>query len=704
MDHGPARAPRAPGQPLLWLFAGYPVWWILGVTELAAFTAGALLAVELYRERDRIEVPRGFLLWALFLAWVIGGIFLLQVSADNTDPTPSPFRYITWAFRLAWYLTATVVMLYAVTFRDRVPLKRLVQHAGWMFPTLVAGGFLGIVAPNLEIQSVAELLLPNSVTSIAFVRDLIHPTTAQVYSFQGAYNPRPSAPFPYSNDWGVTYACTVPFFVAGWVVARRGWQRVAGLALIALSTAPVVLSQNRGLWLALIAMLVFVVLHSLMGGHHRRVLIGLGMVLALGVLVLASPLRSVVLDRVSNEGGSDSGRQALADATVRTVVDRAPVTGLGTTRNVLGSFYSVAGADTATCPRCSPPALGTQGQLWLVIFSQGLVGVLLYFGFFLLQVFRAWRSTATISVAAMGVVVSQVVTAPFYNTLGPALLMVGLAAGVLASDKGTATARHAVEPSPPERLSAILAHLRDRGRLIGAFVVVGVLASVVWQATQAPRSVVQVRLLLPRAEGVYLPAEKADTMDTLAKMADTQPVLNAADSAADADASALRVSAVPNTRVLVLEQTTESPSQTTRSLTEAAQALSGVRAAELKASVRGELAGLNAETRRLAAAVAALDGAVGDAGELSPNARRRAQATSLLQTREQEALALSSVPRAPAQVLGSRTRHLLTEDWILSLVNGALIGLLAGVAAVCALPRRTRRRSDSLSPAQSGAL
>ena len=39
-------------------------------------------------------------------------------------------------------------------------------------------------------------------------------------------------------------------------------------------------------------------------------------------------------------------------------------------------------------PALQPPALGTQGQLWLVVFSQGLLGAAMYLAFFGLSFFR----------------------------------------------------------------------------------------------------------------------------------------------------------------------------------------------------------------------------------------------------------------------------------------------------------------------------
>ena len=69
----------------------------------------------------------------------------------------------------------------------------------------------------------------------------------------------------------------------------------------------------------------------------------------------------------------------------------SPVVGFGSTRDVEGTFTSIAGGATPSCPACGVPPLGTQGQLWLVLFSQGWIGTLFFLTFFVLALRRTWR-------------------------------------------------------------------------------------------------------------------------------------------------------------------------------------------------------------------------------------------------------------------------------------------------------------------------
>lgn len=705
MDRQPETA-RPPGQPLLWLFVGYPVWWILGVTEFAALIACGLLAIELAHTRERIRVPGGFWLWLLFLAWVFAGVLMLHVSAPDTDPTFSSTRYITWGFRLLWYLSATVVMIHVVTFRHQLPVGRYLKHAGWMFPTLVAGGYLGAVAPMLELKSVLEILLPNSITSIQFVRDLIHPTVAQVYTFQGSFNPRPSAPFPYSNDWGVTYACTVPLFIAGWIVGQHGWRRVLSALLLIASVVPVVLSQNRGLWLALVLMVVFVAVHNLFVGHLRRSLITIGVGAVLVGLLSVSPLMGVVGERLGQEGGSDSGRVALAEATVSTVVQRAPVTGLGSTRNLEGSFYSVSGSDSALCPNCSPPALGTQGQVWLVVFSQGLVGMILYFGFMLWHLGSGLRRHGNAVVAGMAVLVAQVATAPFYNTLGPALLMVAVAIGVV-----TVAVTEGRPAAPVQRAPA---SLRSYGRTVRASAtlmlvtaLVGVAVGVGWQLTREPRSAVIVRVYVPATPTLFHRNERIDSMDTAAALVQTRAVVDAAaDAFGQGRNPVLQTSAEPNSRVLVIAQTTTDVAAATRSVTAAAEALLKAREQTI-VELREEWIGAKDRgSASMAAAGATLGTTInrlGDAARTSPMGRERVRTLQLLGTTQSESVNALIAPTGPGVILSQDTRSLAAEDWIVAPVTGGLLGLLLGVAIAAERAQR-RDRSATVAPANSAGV
>ena len=306
-------------------------------------------------------------------------------------PRPSPTRYLTYTFRFSWYLAATITLLYVFNLRERLSTQRITRAAGWLFITVVLGGVLGTLVPHLEFRSVIELVLPRKATHFQFVHDLVHPAVAQLYAINGVENPRASAPFAYTNDWGLNFACLLPFFLVGWLgrdaaglAAPRGAARPAPRALsrdLVGEPRPVARAHHRrrdGRR------------PGSPDGHVRLLGCMLGAA-ALGVVLLYStPIGTSIQNRI-NHGYSNNSRSSLGAQTVDSVLGVSPVVGLGTTRNAQGSFYSIAGGSTASCSVCTPPGLGTQGHLWLVIYSTGVGGLLLYLGFMLLQFIRHVR-------------------------------------------------------------------------------------------------------------------------------------------------------------------------------------------------------------------------------------------------------------------------------------------------------------------------
>ena len=79
------------------------------------------------------------------------------------------------------------------------------------------------------------------------------PPLPRSQTFLGYEQGRPSAPFSFTNEWGLHLALTLPFFVVGWFYRASLRRRLFGSGVLALlPVVPVVASLNRGLWLALI--------------------------------------------------------------------------------------------------------------------------------------------------------------------------------------------------------------------------------------------------------------------------------------------------------------------------------------------------------------------------------------------------------------------------------------------------------------------
>src|SRR5262249_38119799 len=157
----------------------------------------------LYQRRRRLRAPQGLGAWLVFLAWMLLGGGVLWANAPGAVPGGTAGRLLPFAWRIAWYLASTIVLLYIATLTDEeLPADRVGRLLGWMFVVPTAGGLLGTFAPHLQLPSPLEMLVH---TKNTFLLDAIHPKTAEVDTILGFDQARPMAPFAYANTWGAAY-------------------------------------------------------------------------------------------------------------------------------------------------------------------------------------------------------------------------------------------------------------------------------------------------------------------------------------------------------------------------------------------------------------------------------------------------------------------------------------------------------------------
>ena len=151
---------------------------------------------------------------------------------------------------------------------------------------------------------------------------------------------------------------------------------------------------------------------------------------AVAVISIVTGADERVEDRF-DAGHSDDRRGSLASITVDSVLTGSPLVGFGNVRRVEGSFASIAGGATPECPSCEVPQMGTQGHLWLVLFSQGLVGVASFISFILYRTWRHARSRDVMVVTLLAVPIVALIQLPFYDSLGAPLAATMLALGLM---------------------------------------------------------------------------------------------------------------------------------------------------------------------------------------------------------------------------------------------------------------------------------
>ena len=136
-------------------------------------------------------------------------MLITVVRVDSFD------RGLAFAYRATLYLSATVTCLYVYNAPRRLlPTRRVVNVLVGFWVIIVAGGFLGMVAPHTSLTTPFEMILPGRLLNNAFLKQLVHPGLASVQTFLGFPIPRPKAPFTYPNEWGSNYAVLLPFVLA----------------------------------------------------------------------------------------------------------------------------------------------------------------------------------------------------------------------------------------------------------------------------------------------------------------------------------------------------------------------------------------------------------------------------------------------------------------------------------------------------------
>jgi polysaccharide biosynthesis protein PslJ len=369
IDHAPsvafaARRPLSRAQVLTLLVASLPLWWFAGLFPFVWPIVGFFFLLALVRQGD-VRFPRAFGLWLLFLAWV--PLSTLRLTGDNAP--------LLFAQRLAVIAAATIVFLYIFnSSRETLPDHAIVNALALFWAMLVIGGFVAMLFPNTAFSSPFEMLLPQSLVANEFVYDLVHVKFAQVQTFLGYPVGRPAPFFGFTNAWGGGLAILTPFALAAAGQARSSLRRRFFGALLVLSVIPIVVSLNRGVWLALVLAAGYAALRFALARRLRGLAALIGLAGGLLILLFLTPLGGLLSDRLATPH-SNEGREAL----YQEGVDR-------TQESPLVGYGGPVPSEDAT-----GPPVGTHSQLFFLSVSYGLPAVLLVGAWFVITCLRAGR-------------------------------------------------------------------------------------------------------------------------------------------------------------------------------------------------------------------------------------------------------------------------------------------------------------------------
>ncbi|WP_148571551.1 O-antigen ligase family protein [Nocardioides caldifontis] len=400
-----------PRWPFAALFVGFPIWWVLGLVDVAWIMVAAVMC--LYLAQVRLRVPRGFGVWLLFLLWAGGSVIMVGGGMD----------LVGFAYRYLLYVASTVLAIYVYNAREQITSRYVTGCLTVWWLVTVAGGYLGVVHPSGVWRTPASWLLTDSLLNNQLVNHMVVRRFAQ-------YNPdsflqvapRPSAPFLYTNNWGNVFSLLLPFvLVYMWHVRgeRKFWWLVAALPV---SAVPALLTLNRGMFIGLGIALLYAAVRLAMRGSFKAIG-ALALVAALGsALYMVLPIQERLAGRLdsSADATSNDTRASLYLQAIELVPD-SPFFGYGAPQ---------AGAESGAAP------VGTQGQIWMLLVSHGPIASICFVAFFAIALLGAWRRIDPVGTAAQTVLLVGLVELLYYGMLpnGLPIMMVAAALGLRPTD------------------------------------------------------------------------------------------------------------------------------------------------------------------------------------------------------------------------------------------------------------------------------
>jgi hypothetical protein len=405
----PESARALPAWPVYLLIGGFPAWWALGASAFAAIICGGIM-LALMVQRGRIRTVPGILPWFGFVVWALAAGVTLNGLLQS----------VGYAQRVSELAAVGILILYYVNARERLNVRKIVGSLVVLWVSVVILGVIAIQFPNMRLTTPVGLLLPESLTSNRLVYHLVFPRLAEVQQPWGAERPfnRPAAPFPFANSWGAAYAILTPVVFAFLASRPRRWIRIAVWVLLVVSLWPAVESSNRGMFVAVAIAAVYVIGRLALRGRLIPALTAALGLLGAGVALVWSGAADQILGRqqYSNSTGT---RIDVYLATIGKTLE-SPFLGWATPQEGV-----TAGG----------VALGTQGQIWTVMYSYGFVGLFLFCLFLFGAVFRTWTAPKMGQLWLHSVLVMTTATMWFYGLGTIQLAAVALLAAALLRAK-----------------------------------------------------------------------------------------------------------------------------------------------------------------------------------------------------------------------------------------------------------------------------
>ncbi|HEY7174060.1 MAG TPA: O-antigen ligase family protein [Micromonosporaceae bacterium] len=408
----------------------YPLWRLLGANLFIVPFLAVPMALELYRRRN-LRFPAGFNVYVLLIFIALISVTMINKTPPGAiPPQPGVGRYLAWALRVLDFISGAVVLLYVGNLTEReLPTRRVVKWLATLFVTFVVGGILGMALAHVSTLTPIGHVLPGSLRSNSFVKNLVTLQFAQNQAVLGSVAPRPDFPLNYTNAWGECIALLLPWFLIAVMRARRTMPRMfAAGATLAVAVVPTIYSLNRGMWIGLGIGAAYLLIRLVRTGRRAQVAAVLGAVALVGVIMLTTGLGDVIGSRLEHPRSND-GRANINHAAI-VAAEASPIIGYGGMTGVIGSQRSIAIGPTADCPSCGNLTIGGDGQMWQLLITQGFAGAILYVLFYLSFWWKYRRDPSPIAVAGTISILMMLMFMTVYTALELPLMIVMVGLGL----------------------------------------------------------------------------------------------------------------------------------------------------------------------------------------------------------------------------------------------------------------------------------
>jgi len=390
--------------PLWAMTVGMPLAYLLGIQGFVWCLPALVFGTRILADRN-VRFPKSTILLIVFLGWILLSTAMIESASG----------YLLFVYRWLLFAGALTSLVWLVNVsEERVRSMQVYDWLAALWICLVVFGYLGVLFPEFVQRSPFQIAL-GPVGNVGVVDELSRWRFAETQGFLGYPLPRPAAPFTGTNGWGAAVGILTPFFLRSWIVQPDQRRRRIGYAIALVGVYPILVSVNRGLWISLAVGMVYFAARKALRGKFAAFGVLCGAMVAVTVLLLATPAGQLVGDKLDKSERSNDSRSTLYVEAFHGAVDSP----------LIGNGGPVRPPDA---PPGMPP-IGTHGMLWYLMFVHGFVGMALFLAWLGGEVLRSGRVRTADGWWTHLALVIGLVQVPFYGLL-PQVVLFGIAAGL----------------------------------------------------------------------------------------------------------------------------------------------------------------------------------------------------------------------------------------------------------------------------------